>query len=266
MDFADQVVVVTGGNSGIGRVIAGAFAAAGAVVWIAGRNVARGEIAVAEIQADGGRAYFSSCDLSDLQAVAAMVATMKDRSGKVDVLINNAGAGESRVGSFDAAEADLAALKTRWEQMSGSNFASAFWVSSCVQPLMASGSSIVNITSTASQHGNYGLYGAMKAGLDGLTRSLAVDLAPQGIRVNAVSPGWIQTPATLTDPQSQAQAEWAVNASLLGRMGQASEISDAVMFLASEKASFITGETLVVDGGLSIIDPTAASWREQVRP
>lgn len=97
--------------------------------------------------------------------------------------------------------------------------------------------------------------------MEGLTRSLAVELAPRRIRVNGISPGWIQTANTLQDADDPAQAAWASNTSLLGRMGQPAEIADATLFLASARASFITGTILTVDGGLSVIDPTAVSWR-----
>ena len=118
------------------------------------------------------------------------------------------------------------------------------------------GGAIVNISSTASLHGNYGLYGAMKAGLEGLTRSMAMEYAPLGIRVNAVSPGWIKTPFTAPDPDDPAGKRWETTASLLGRMGEVEEIAMPTLFLASSKASFITGATLFVDGGSSIVDAT----------
>ncbi|MCH7801827.1 MAG: SDR family oxidoreductase, partial [Chloroflexi bacterium] len=117
--------------------------------------------------------------------------------------------------------------------------------------------SIVNISSTATLHGNYGLYGAMKAGLEGLTRSMAMEYAPLGIRVNAVSPGWIKTPFTAPNPDDPAHVTWETTASLLGRMGRVDEIATPVLYLASDHASFITGTTLVVDGGMSIVDATA---------
>ena len=121
------------------------------------------------------------------------------------------------------------------------------------------------IGAAAAIHGNYGTYGAAKAGLEGLTRSMAVEGAPYGIRVNCVSPGWIRTDATYPDSDllsddREHRAAWERETSLLGRIGQPDEIAQAVVFLASEQASFITGSVLVVDGGLTIIDPTARSW------
>ena len=96
----------------------------------------------------------------------------------------------------------------------------------------------------------------MKAGLEGLTRSMAMDYAPLGIRVNAVSPGWINTPSNAPEPDSPDQIKWETTASLLGRMGNVDEIAMPVLFLASDHASFITGATLVVDGGITVIDAT----------
>ena len=139
-------------------------------------------------------------------------------------------------------------IRTR---MSGGNFLSAYLVTTYgVEFMRRTGGSIVNISSTAGRDGSYGLYSAMKAGLEGLTRSMAMDYAPLGIRVNAVSPGWINTPANAPEPDSPAQIKWETTASLLRRMGNVDEIAMPVLFLASDHASFITGATLVVDGGL----------------
>ena len=159
----------------------------------------------------------------------------------------------------------------RWNKLMGANFTSTYLVAAYAMPALrkAGGGTIVNISSTAAVHGNYGIYGAAKAGVEGLTRSLAVEYAPYGIRVNCVSPGWIKTAVTFPAHEQNSnvytrRAQWEQTTSLLGRMGRPEEIAQAVLFLASVQASFITGATLIVDGGLTIIDPTAEAWLETV--
>lgn len=267
MRFQDKVAIVTGGNSGIGRAISLRLAAEGATVLLVARDEAKGTAVCQTIINQGGHAAFFAVELSAAEQVAALVAQVGEKYGRLDILINNAGGGESRprqAANHPQTAADQAI--TRWHHMEGSNFRSAYLMTTLALDLMKPhGAAIVNTSSTASWHGDYGLYGAMKAGLEGLTRSFAVDLAPFNIRVNAVAPGWIQTPNTLANPDDPRQQTWAKTASLLGRMGQPEEVAAATLFLASADASFITGATLIVDGGLSVIDPTAATWRESRR-
>ncbi|MEM7112865.1 MAG: SDR family oxidoreductase [Chloroflexota bacterium] len=258
-EFVGKTAVITGGNGGIGKAIALAFARAGAFVVILGRNAKKGAVALAELQAIGAAA-FHTVDLSRAEEIETSLANYP----QIDILVNNAGAGESRGGTVKIVVVGQGReeINGRFADLMGSNLQSAYLMSALSAPLMPNGASIVNISSTASIHGNYGLYGTFKAGLDGLTRSLAVELAPRNVRVNAIAPGWIQTANTLPDAADPGQAQWAVNTSLLGRMGRPEEIADAVLFLASARASFITGTVLTVDGGLSVIDPTAESWRD----
>lgn len=257
-DFKHKTVIVTGGNGGIGKAIARSFVQAGAKVIVLGRNQQKGEATVAELGAIGN-VTFQPLDLSQSGEIEAFLG----RLTQIDVLINNAGAGESRGGTVKILREGQsgADLDARWRTLAGSNLQGAYLMSALAAPQMPKGAAIVNISSTASIHGNYGLYGTLKAGIDGLTRSLAVELAPRNIRVNAISPGWIQTSNTLPDEADPTQADWAANTSLLGRMGQPQEIAEATLFLASHRASFITGTVLTIDGGLSVIDPTAESWR-----
>ena len=260
----DKVVLITGGNGGIGRGIAELAVAEGAHVVITGRNVARGEATVQALQQAGGQAIFVPAELSDeVQARTVIEATIA-AYGALHVVVNNAGAGAQKSG-IQPQDGPGA----RWHKLIGANLTATYLVSAYALPELrkAGGGSIVNISSTAAVHGNYGIYGAAKAGVEGLTRSLAVEYAADGIRVNCVSPGWIKTEVTYPtgEPTPDARLRrtaWEQTTSLLGRMGQPAEIAQAVIFLASTQASFITGATLVVDGGLTIIDPTAQSWLE----
>jgi NAD(P)-dependent dehydrogenase (short-subunit alcohol dehydrogenase family) len=263
----DKVALITGGNGGIGRSIAEWAVTAGARVVITARDVARGEETVQALRQAGGECIFVPADLSQEEQVRQVVEHTVAEFGALHVVVNNAGAGAKKSGVQPADPPGQ-----RWQKLVGANLTSTYLVSAYAMPALrtAGGGAIVNISSTAAIHGNYGIYGAAKAGVEGLTRSLAVEYAPYGIRVNCVSPGWIQTAATLPDASSRAPSEtaalarraWEQETSLLGRMGRPEEIAHAVLFLASDLASFITGATLVVDGGLTIIDPTAQSWLE----
>ncbi|MAF53214.1 MAG: short-chain dehydrogenase [Chloroflexi bacterium] len=250
--FKDAVAVVTGGNSGIGRSISIHLAEAGAQVIMVARDPVKGETVRQEIEEHGGQAEFHSVQLGDHDAVRALMDEVDAKYGALNVLINCAGGSERNQG-VDASFS----LMQRWDRVSGGNFLSAFLVTTYAAPIMRrTGGAIVNISSTGSIHGNYGLYGAMKAGLEGLTRSMALEYAPLGIRVNAISPGWVETPFTAPNPDDPAHVEWATTASLLGRMGHVDEIAAPTLFFASEHSSYITGTTLIVDSGNSIIDAT----------
>jgi NAD(P)-dependent dehydrogenase (short-subunit alcohol dehydrogenase family) len=257
-----RVTLVTGGNSGIGRGIALLAAEEGASVVIAARDEARGSQTVAAIRQAGGVATFVAADLRDEAQAARAVQHAVMTYGALHVVVNNAGAGAKRSG-VEVTDAP----GTRWNKLVDANLTATYLVSAYALPELrrSGGGAIVNISSTAAVHGNYGVYGAAKAGVEGLTRSLAVEGAPDRIRVNCVSPGWIKTDATYpqgetSDDERERRAAWERDTSLLGRMGEPHEIAQAVVFLASEQASFITGAVLVVDGGLTIIDPTARSW------
>lgn len=262
MRLQDKVTLVTGGNGGIGRAIAELAVAEGARVVITGRNVERGEATVKALRLAGGQAIFVPAELSDEDQARTVIETTIAEYGALHVVVNNAGAGAKKSGVQPEDEPGV-----RWQKLVGANLTSTYLVAAYAMPALrkAGGGAIVNISSTAAVHGNYGIYGAAKAGVEGLTRSLAVEYAPYGIRVNCVSPGWIKTAVTFPAGEQNSdahtrRAEWEQTTSLLGRMGRPEEIAQAVLFLASEQASFITGATLIVDGGLTIIDPTAESW------
>lgn len=259
--FSDKVALVTGGNSGIGRGIVHRLIDEGATVAFCGRDPAKGEAVVAEVAGRQGAGAFYQVDLAQEDAVVDLVARIERRFARLDIVVNNAGVGSRRSG---VEPADTPGQ--RWDKLRGPNLDAPYFVAAHALPLMArSGKgAIVNISSTATLHGNWGLYGVAKAGVEALTRALAAEAAPVGIRVNGVSPGWIATDNdNNAPPAGDATGTWELSPSLLGRMGTPAEIAAAVVFLASDEASFITGQTLIVDGGLVITDyPSLAMLRQ----
>lgn len=241
--FTEKLILVSGGHTGIGYGIAERFAREGARLILVGRNAARGAEAVDRIRALGAECRFESADLSQEAAVEALVAPLD----RLDVLVNNAGLGSLRT-EHDPADSPGA----RWDRVRGANQDSTYLMTAhCLPLLRASGGSVVNISSTATWHSNWGLYGVAKAGVEALTRAFAAEAAP--VRVNAVSPGWIASEVA-AKASGNADGSWDQPPSLLNRMGSPAEIAGAVAFLASDDASFITGQTLIVDGGMTTID------------
>ncbi len=252
MSMTGKVVLVTGGNSGIGRGIVHRFVAEGAKVAFAGRDPGKGAAVLAEVEEAGGDGAFFSVDLSEEAAVEDLLAKVDNRFGALHVVVNNAGFGGRRSGISDGDDPGK-----RWNIMRGGNLDSGFFVSAHALPLLrkSGGQAIVNISSTATWHGNWGLYCIAKAGVEGMTRAFAAEAGPFGIRVNGVSPGWIATdPAMEATASGSQDGTWDMPPSLLGRMGTPAEIASAVVFLASDEASFVTGQTLIVDGGMMVID------------
>ncbi len=239
----DKVAIVTGGGRGIGRAIARRFAAEGARVVIAQRDVQSGEATCAEIAAAGGEARFVPTDVTHRADVEAMVAETLRAYGTADVLVNNAArTGEN--GPFLEVSPEL------WEEVIATNLTGVFLCAQAAGRVMAraGGGSIINISSTNGlvAQPRCCAYGAAKGGVEILTRSMAVDLAPYGIRVNVIAPGPIQSRAPDDVPPHPTEA------TLLGRAGLPAEVAAVAAFLASEESSFITGERIAVDGGLLV--------------
>jgi 3-oxoacyl-[acyl-carrier protein] reductase len=233
-----KTALVTGGSRGIGAAIARELAAAGATVVLGYRSGAEEAEAVAgEI---GGRAV--QADVSSPEEAARLVAD----AGDVDVLVNNAGLTRDGV---------LARMSDDdWRAVLETNLSSVFYTCRAVsRPMMKKrGGAIVNISSVVGVHGNWGQsnYAATKAGIIGFTKSLARELGSRGVRANVVAPGYVQTRLTEVIPEEGKNAMLA--ATPLGRFGESEDVARAVRFLCSDEASFITGEVLLVDGGLGM--------------
>jgi len=242
--LAGRVALVTGASQGIGRGCALALAEAGATVALAARNVDKLEAVAAEIAAAGGTAAVFPIDLGNEESIKACAKAVIAQFGKVEVLVNNAGITKDGL--------MLRMRRGDWDDVLTTNLTGAFLLTQAVASSMlkARWGRVINITSVVGEMGQAGQanYAASKAGLIGLTKSLARELASRGITVNAVAPGYIETAMTAVLDEKQREA--MTSQIPLARAGSDKDIAAAVAFLASEEAGYITGHTLDVNGGL----------------
>jgi len=247
--FAGRSVIITGGGRGIGQATARAFAAEGADVLVLGRTVADLEDTVAQITADGGQAWLLPCDVTDEAQVDDVVARAAGRWDRIDVLVNNAG--------IDDDTPFLEIDRARWRAVIDTNLTGVFLLSQAVGRQMATtgGGVILHTASIDASGGDgpYAAYNASKAGLLGLSRTLALELAAHGIRSNCVSPGFTHTVMTekAVGPELMEYLNGSFARVPMKRLVRTDEIAQAFLFLASDQASAITGIDLRVDGGLT---------------
>lgn len=247
-----KVAAVTGAGVGIGAAIADRLAEAGATVALLERDPTSGSATEARIRSSGGRGQFFPTDVARVEDHPATVRAIAASLGRIDILVHNAGI--FPMAPMEAVSPEL------WDRVQSVNLRGAFFLTQAAVPelVRAGGGSVVHVASIDAIRPTGGLahYDASKAALVMLTRSLALELAPKRIRVNSVSPGGIDTPgaraATTGAPVSTELSEGFTRRIPLGRMGRPEEIADAVLFLASEMGSYVTGANLVVDGGYLI--------------
>ena len=244
--LTDQVAIVTGASSGLGIAFARALSEAGATVVLAARRADRLESVAAAIRADGGRALGVPADVADPDSCAALAAVAFAEFGRIDILVNNAGLGTAHPASRERPEQFRAVIDV--------NLNGAYWMAQACGRIMQPGSSIVNISSVLA-FTTAGLpqaaYSSSKAGLLGLTRDLAAQwTGRKGIRVNAIAPGYF--PTEMTDQYDEGYLEGMGARMLVPRMGRPEECAATLIWLVSSAGGYVTGQTIVVDGGVSI--------------
>ena len=247
MNFSGKTAVVTGGSRGLGRAVCLELAAGGAnvVLCYAGNESAAKET-VAACEALGAKAVAVRCNVADSSEVKALMDTAIQTFGRIDILVNNAGI--TRDGLL------MMMKETDFDDVINTNLKGTFLCMKAVsrQMMKQRYGRIVNLSSVVGLRGNAGQvnYAASKAGVIGMTKSLAKELASRGVTVNAVAPGFMETDMTAAMPEASKTA--TLSTIPMGRMGAAEDVAKAVAFLASEEAGYITGQVLAVDGGMSM--------------
>ena len=238
----DKIVLITGAGAGIGRALAQRFAAAGSIVAVNDVDEAAAAATAELITGDEGQAMAVPADVSDADSVATMIDAVMDAHGRIDVVVNNAGLVSPMLHFFDADE-------SWWRRIIDVNLTGHFLVSHPAARIMAKqgGGCIINMSSGGASraHRAFTAYDATKGGIEALTRAMALDLGPYNIRVNALMPGSIDTSGLDVD-QRTLRGENVP----LGRIGEPSDMTGAALFLASDDASYITGDIIKIDGGM----------------
>jgi 3-oxoacyl-[acyl-carrier protein] reductase len=239
-----RVALVTGASQGIGRACALALAKVGATVALAARNEAKLAEVAAEIEAAGGKAQAFALDVASEESIRTVAKAVLDRFGTVEILVNNAGITRDKL--------VMQMKREDWDEVLATNLTGAFLLTQALlRPMLKNRwGRIINISSVVGRTGQAGQvnYAATKAGLIGMTRSLAREVASRGITVNAVAPGYIETPMTAVLDEKQTAA--MLTSIPLGRAGTDDDIAHAVLYLASEGAGYVTGHVLDVNGGM----------------
>jgi len=248
-DLAGKTAVITGSSRGIGRATAEALAQCGARVVISSRKQSACEEVVAAITAAGGEAAAIACHVGDKAQLRALVEGAHARFGGIDILVNNVG--------VNPMLGPLAELSDEaFDRVIANNLKSAFWLTTLVLPEMAArkDGAVIFVSSIAAMRGSAGIgaYGIAKAGVNQLARSLACEWGMHNIRINAIAPGLIKTDFARALWEDEALARRRIAETPLGRLGTAQDIAGAAVLLASPAGSFITGQTIVVDGGVTI--------------
>jgi len=247
-EFKDKIVLVTGGNSGIGKSVAFAFARYGANVIIVGRDSKKGEAVVSEATNNKWKMEFIFADISNHEDVRNMTDKIVKKYGHIDIAFNNAG--------IDCSVAKVADIDTQnWDKIINTNVNGTFYCMKyeLMEMLKAGVGTIVNNVSVSGHKGYPGAQGyvASKHAVAGLTKGAAMEYANMNIRINGISPGMIRTPMTeTTDDKKEEYEKWVNKIEPIGRFGEPEEVAETVLWLCSSKASFVTGHILAVDGGI----------------
>ncbi len=245
MKLTGKVAIITGGGSGIGEAICHAYAKEGATVVIADRDLDGADRVANEIVAAGGRSSAHQADVCSDEQISSVVSSALSEYGKIDVLVNNAGARTIK-GFMQHDDED-------WNKMLQINLTGPFKFAQAVVPAMVKngGGVIINLCSIASYIGrpNRCAYVAAKTGLLGLTRAMSIDLSTQKIRVNAIAPGMVASPFNQTFAEAEETGDAWAGENLIGRWGRPDDIGGAAVFLASDEAGFITGSEIKIEGG-----------------